>query len=160
MPQQLEELIRIPNTLSLLVFCIDGRSELRYYYDCFDDTILIQREDPNTICSQVTSSKGFERKIFYSCTSQNRRLLTMTGYARDFPVEVYSWKAREAPVMIRPEERECIDILASIEMTHVAGSERALAAHQEKSRGRTLLPVALSQAQEVYRAMQWHVPRI
>ena len=107
------------------------------------------------------------RHFLYS-RSDNRHLVTASGYLFDGAVEVYSWKVKSnPPYKIENSERDAISILPLVEMLHVRGDrenetggfDNAIATHLGRIAALKTDSLTLKEAQEFFNAMRYHVPK-
>lgn len=141
----------------------EGISLLRCTYDWHpDDSLSFQHlnGNPQIVHIQAQSEDEFIRNFLYSQSSQRKHIFTMSGYKDDFPIEVYSWKARKFPHLIELSEKEAIELITDVEMTHVQGLERAVEQHKRKIFGLDLNSVSLEETKRVYEAVLYHIPSL
>jgi hypothetical protein len=79
----------------------------------------------------------------------------MGGYTFDGPVTVTHWK--EHPT--NPEEQKSFPALEAIELIHSPSLPQAFEDHVQRIGAVRVLPFSLRDADELYRAMVYHVPR-
>jgi|SRR3989344_712902 len=114
----------------------------------------------------VSMDDKFKRHFLLSKT-QERYILTASGWLFTGPVEVFSWKAKDDPESIEDYEREEINILSQIKIIHVSGDkenvtgglENAVNEHTRRLKDLEIDSFTLTQAKEIYNTLQGHVPR-
>lgn len=165
-----EEVIREENAFPLRIWGKDVERHLACPYEITLDNFEARflNGDQKIVHFQVVSAEGnpgFKRHFLYSKADQ-RRLVTTSGYLFTGEVEVYSWKARDCPQNITPQEREAIEILPYVELFHVSGDkenktgglEDAITIHRKRIEGLRIEDITLKDAMKFYNAMKYHVP--